>query len=108
MRREEGRRAHGIVGNAMRVRLDEALELARVLARDPARELVARRRELRVHPVLVLQAMGDDFELKLSDRAEEKRTAQVRAKHLDRAFLAELLESAAQLLALQRVRELDA
>ena len=41
VRGEQGGGIDGIVGNAVRVGVDEALELSRIIRRDPARQLVA-------------------------------------------------------------------
>ena len=55
----------------------------------------------------MLEPVGDDLELQLADGAEQQHRPGDRAKHLDRAFLAELRQAGAQLLRAQRVGDLD-
>ena len=95
----------------MLVGVDEPLQLlvAAVLglARDPARDLEPARLDPRLDAVLVLEPVGDDLELQLADGAEQQHRPGDRAKHLDRAFLAELRQAGAKLLRAQRVGDLD-
>src|SRR5689334_24623497 len=98
MTHEESRRLHYVVSDPVGIALDEALQLALVVARNPAGVFVTRGRKPRIDAVFVLEAMRYDFELELTDRAEQERAAQMRTENLDRAFLPELSKTGAQLL----------
>src|SRR5687767_2502609 len=73
--REKRGRIHHVVRDPVGVTFDEALHLAYVIARDPPRELVACRREACLDAILVLEPVRNDFELKLTDRAEQHGSA---------------------------------
>ena len=66
--------------------------IAVVREREPARRRDRRRLVDRVDLVLGREAVRDDLELQRADRAEQQRVAGLGREHLDRAFLAELLQ----------------
>src|SRR5258706_584846 len=80
------------------VGIDEGAQFGRRVGGDPARAGVLAALEPDVGVVFGLQAVLDHFELQLADRAQQHRPADLRAEHLDRAFLAELREALLQLL----------
>ena len=102
-----GREVHGVavdVGGQRRRAI--ALEVAaRLLVGigQPARGRDAGVVVDRVDLVFAGQPRGDDFELQLADGAQQQRVADGRLEHLDRAFLAELLQALLQLLGLERI-----
>ena len=102
-----GREVHRIAVDVGRERRRVvALEVAAHLLvgiREPARGRDARVVVDRVDLVLAREARGDDLELQLADRAQQQRVADHALEHLDRAFLAELLQALRELLRLERV-----
>jgi uncharacterized protein len=99
---------HRVVGDAVRVELDEALHFLRIVRGDPARGGVARGSEARFGAVFMPQPVGDDVELQAAGRSEQQRAARMRPEHLDGAFFTELGEPRAQLFAAQGIRDLHA
>ena len=57
----------------------------------------------RVDLVLGREAVRDDLELQRADGAQQQRVARRRLEHLDRAFLAQLLQALGELLRLERI-----
>ena len=70
---------------------------------EPARGGDVRGLVDRVDLVFGREALGDDLELQLADGTEHQRVRRRRLEHLDRAFLAQLLQALLQLLGLERV-----
>jgi len=64
-----------------------------VIATDPARTGVALPHEPSLHAVFRFQAMLHHFKLQLPNRAQQHVAACMRAKHLNRAFLAQLQQA---------------
>src|SRR5512135_3536792 len=107
-RGEERRDFGGVVGHAVRVGVDEALQLRGIVRRDPARADVGRGQQAYLGAVLVRQAVGNDLELQRADRPEDGGAPVARVEDLDRPFLAQLRQARAQLLGLHRRQELGA
>ena len=105
---DEGGRIDRVVRDPVRVALDEQLQVARILRGDPPRDPDVRRRQPRLDAVLVLQPVHHDVELQRADRSQQQRTTAVPLEDLDRALLAQLLQSQLQLLRAHRIGELDA
>jgi hypothetical protein len=75
---------------------------------QPARRVDVGRLEDGIDLVFGLQALGDDLELQVADRAEQQRAAGEVFEDLDRALFAEFLQAFLQLLALQRIAQAGA
>src|SRR5690606_30332922 len=104
-RREVDQFAGRIDREVLRVLLAELLELAFVVAADPARGGDLYRLEHRLDPVFVLQPVRGHVELQRADRAQHQVVGHQRAEELGRAFLAELGQALVQLLELERVAQ---
>mmetsp|Transcript_26231 Transcript_26231/g.62007 ORF Transcript_26231/g.62007 Transcript_26231/m.62007 type:complete len:1071 (-) Transcript_26231:600-3812(-) len=107
-------RVDRVPGHAVGVVVDEASQLLLaaagltlgVVAGDPAGHVVAGGHDAGLDAVLVLQPVGHHLELQLAHRAQQQHAAGLGAEDLDRALLAELAQTLAQLLGLERVGHL--
>ena len=67
---QQSRRINGIQCHTVRVGVDEFFQLVRIVTGDPACQVEVAGHDARLHAVLMLQPVGDDFKLQLPDCAE--------------------------------------
>ena len=100
--------ATAIQGEVLRRLLPEFLQLARVVAVNPAGGVNTHRLVAGFHLVLVFKAVRHHVKLELAHRPHHQVTAVDRGKHLGGTLLGQLLQALLQLLGLHRISQANA
>src|SRR5687768_1729778 len=96
-----------IIGDPVRVGIDEPFKFARVVRSDPARQLVLGGCKSGIYAIFMLEAVCYYLELQSAHRAQQQSAPPVRTEHLNRTLLTKLCEPQFKLLATHRVGNLD-
>jgi hypothetical protein len=87
-RSQEGGSIDSVVGDPVRVRINETFQFPGILSGDPSRQLIFGGDKARVHAIFVLEPVSHDLELQSAYGAKQQGAPGMGAENLDRTLFA--------------------